>query len=81
MKKVIRLNESDLEKVIRKLVEARLNEFRIVGGKNKFYVLTPEDEKYKKWEQKILDGREQKNKSIDADAYFADWVNKGIRYE
>ena len=81
MKKVVRLNESDLEKVIRKLVEARLNEFRITGGQNKFYVLTPEDEKYKKWEQKILDGREQKNKSIDDDVYFAEWVNKGNRYE
>lgn len=81
MKKVVRLNESDLEKVIRKLVEARLNEFRITGGQNKFYVLTPEDEKYKKWVQDRLDGRSQKNKSIDADAYFADWVNKGIRRE
>lgn len=80
MKKVVRLNESDLEKVIRKLVEARLNEFRIIGGKNKFYVLTPEDKQYKKWVQERLDGRDQKNKSIDTDAYFADWVNKGNRY-
>ena len=81
MKKVVRLNESDLEKVIRKLVEARLNEFRITGGQNKFYVLTPEDEKYKKWVQDRLDQRSQKDKSIDADAYFADWVNQGNRRE
>lgn len=81
MKNVVRLTESDLEKVIRKLVEARLNEFRIAGGQNKFYVLTPEDENYKKWEQKILDGREQKNKSLDTNTYFADWVNQGNRKE
>ena len=79
MKKVVRLTESDLEKVVRKIVEARLNEFRIAGGQNKFYVLTPDDENYKKWVQDRLDGRDQKNKSVDADAYFADWVNQGNR--
>jgi hypothetical protein len=79
MKKVVRLTESDLEKVVRKIVEARLNEFRIAGGQNKFYVLTPDDENYKKWVEERLAGRTQKDKSVDADAYFADWVNQGNR--
>ena len=81
MKKVIRLTESDIENIVRKVIATQLNEVQIKGTKNKFYMLTPEDEDYKKWVQDRLDGRTQADKQMDdSEAYFADWVNKGNRY-
>ena len=79
MKKVVRLTESDLENIISKVIAERLNEAQVLkDGKNRFYLLTPEDEDYKKWLKNSLDNRTAEDKRAnDPDSYFADKMSKG----
>ena len=73
MKKVVRLTESDLENIVSKVIAETLNEVKIKGRKNKFYLLAPEDPEYKNYLRNQL--KNNKNQETPED-FFAEMMGK-----
>ena len=77
-KKVIRLTEADIEKIVDRIIGQELNEIRIKGkAREKFYLLTPQDSEYKEFVEKQATLRTGENKDKDIEEYLQYKMSRG----